>query len=311
MKKKLPPPRFKQIRPPNDNYTYFEDHQHHQFIPNATSFELVNAAWLADFAMLAYGNEAFIQKKLCKSGLIGEGFVMQFIGHGTTQCFIVSNNEFVVLSFRGTEIDNFWGAFRDWMRFLELEPVTDGRDGKVHKGFLKDITEVWPYVQPVLEFLLRGTKRTLWITGHSLGAALATLGAVRAVRDAGFNVQGVYNYGAPRVGDAAHAQKYADRGLAAKTFRFVYDVDIAPAKLPPGAVYQHLGQEKFIDKDGHLHNRVPVAPADELRRALKELDDIERGGETLMSDARGFEIPPRFADHAPIYSASLIWNALP
>ena len=311
MNKPLPPPRFKQIRPPNDNYTYFEDHLHHKFIPDASSFELVNAAWLADFAMLAYGNEAFIHTKLMESELIAEGFVMQFISRKTTQCFIVSNNEFVVLSFRGTEIDNFWGAFKDWMRFFELEPVTDGTDGKVHKGFLKDITEVWPYVQPVLEFLLRGTKRTLWITGHSLGAALATLGAVRAVRDAGFNVQGVYNYGAPRVGDTAHARKYADRGLAAKTFRFVYDVDIAPAKLPPGDVYQHLGQEKFIDKNGQLHDRVPVAPADELRKALKELAAIERRGETLMTDARGFRIPPRFADHAPIYYASHIWNALP
>ena len=50
MNKPIPAATFKNIRPPNKNYKFFEDRQHHPFKPDATTFELVNAGWMADFA---------------------------------------------------------------------------------------------------------------------------------------------------------------------------------------------------------------------------------------------------------------------
>ena len=321
MNKPIPPAKYHNIRPPNDNYTYFEDRQNHAFLPLATSFERVNAGWMADFAMLAYGNKPFIQKKLDDSGLTADGFVMEYFSRDTTQCFVAHNNNFVVVSMRGTEIDNFWGAFTDWLRNLELKPVPDDSGGLVHEGFIKDMAAVWndrngvqglkSYLQP----LLAGGTRTLWITGHSLGAGLATLAAERAVRDSGFDVRGVYTYGSPRVGDIQFKQNYEARGLAAKTYRVLYDVDVVQ-KIPPGAAYTHVGQLEFIDADGHLHTNVPNLTTGEsgfpeptaAQQWAVRLYRVLGQGSALVADIFGLTIPAPFADHAPIYYASYLWN---
>jgi len=317
MNKPIPTATFQNIRPPNYNYTYFEDIQNHAFRPLANSFELVNAGWLADLALLAYGNKQFIQEKLDNSGLAGQGFVMEFLSRNTTQCFVTHNDHFVVASMRGTEIDNFWGAFDDWLRNLEFEPNPDDSGGRVHEGFMKDIAEIWYDVNGVqglkscLQPLMADGTRTLWITGHSLGAALATLAAERAVRDAGFDVRGVYVFGSPRVGDTQFKHNYEARGLNAKTYRLLHDIDIAK-RLFPGAAYRHVGQLKFIDADGKLRPDVtedsalpePTAAQEWALRLYRLL------GQTgaLVANALGLTIPAPIADHAPIYYASYIWN---
>lgn len=321
MNKPIPPATFHNIRPPNNNYTYFEDRQNHAFLPLATTFERVNAGWMADFAMLAYGSKAFIQKKLDDSGLTADGLAMEYFSRDTTQCFVAHNDNFVVVSMRGTEIDNFWGAFTDWLRNLEFRLVPDDSGGLVHEGFIKDMAEVWndtngvPGLKSYLQPLLAGGARTLWITGHSLGASLATLAAERAVRDAGFDVRGVYPFGSPRVGDIQFKQNYEARGLNAKTYRVVYDVDVAQ-RIPPGDAYTHVGQLEFIDADGHLHIGAPSLTTEDsglpeptgaqkwavrLHRALGKVG-------VLVANAFGLTIPAPFADHAPIYYASYIWN---
>jgi len=321
MNKPIPPAKYHNIRPPNNNYTYFEDIQNHAFLPLATSFELVNAGWMADFAMLAYGNKPFIQKKLDDSRLTADGFVMEYFSRDTTQCFVVHNDNFVVVSMRGTEIDNFWGAFNDWRRNLEFRPEPDDSGGLVHGGFIEHMAAVWndtngvqglkSYLQP----LLAGGTRTLWITGHSLGAALATLAAERAVRDAGFDVRGVYTYGSPRVGDIQFKQNYEARGLNAKTYRVVYDIDVAQ-RLFPGDAYTHVGQLKFIDAHGHLDTDAPNPTAEDggfpeptgEQECAVRLYRVLGQGSALVANAFGLTIPAQFADHAPIYYASYIWN---
>lgn len=315
MNKPIPPATFQNIRPPNKNYTYFEDNQHHAFLPRATSFELVNAGWLADFAMLAYADEPTIQETFKNSGLTAAGFIMKFFSRDTTQCFVAHNDNFVVVSMRGTEIDNLWGAFNDWRRNLELLPVRDDSGGLVHEGFMKDINAVWndttaQGLKSYLQQLLADGTRTLWITGHSLGAALATLAAERAARDGGFDVRGVYTYGSPRVGDIRFKQNYEARGLNAKTYRVVYDIDIAQT-LFPGAAYTHVGQLKFIDADGHLDPNVTRedggSPTTAQKLAMR-LYGVLGQGSALVAKALGLTVPALIADHAPIYYASYIWN---
>ena len=321
MHKPIPAAKFHLIRPPNDNYTYFEDRTNHKFLPGATNFELVNAAWTADFAMLAYGSESFIKQKLKDSGLTDDGFVMQFFSRETTQCFVVHNAEFVVLSMRGTEIDNFIGAFEDWVRNLDFIPEPDESGGLVHPGFIKDIAAVWNDangvmgVKSYLRPLLANRARTLWITGHSLGASLAILAAERAVRDGGFQVRGVYPFGVPRVGDMQFKQNYAARGLDAITYRFQNNVDVA-TKIPPGAVYTHVGQLKFIDDHGIVHTDAGGTTGGSLpqptpaQRWAVRLHRLLGQASALAANLFGLTIPAPFADHSPIYYASYIWNNL-
>lgn len=308
MNKPIPAAKIQNLSPPNDNYTYFEDKQNHAFLPLATSFELVNAGWMADFALLAYGSKEFIQKKLDDSGLTADGFVMEFFSRGDTQCFVAHNQDFIVASLRGTEIDNFWGAFNDWRGNFEVKPEPDDSGGLVHHGFMKNMKALWdetngaPGLKSYLTQLLADGTRTLWIAGHSLGAALATLAAERAVRDGGLEVRGVYTYGSPRVGDTQFQQNFEARGLNAKTYRVVYDKDVV-TKVPPAGLYTHVGQLKFIDADGHLHPDSSTLPAEDA--GLHKLLDQ---GSNLAANAFGKTIPAPFADHAPIYYASHIWN---
>jgi len=306
MTKPIPPAKFLQIRPPNENYTYFEDFANHLFKPDATRYELVNAGWLADFALLVYGNNDFIQTHGAK--LITAGFTIKFKSVKTTQYLVAHNDKFIVIAIRGTEIDNFWGAISDWAVNLEFELKRDESvesGGKVHEGFIELINQAWPEIEAdVRQVQNDGAQRTLWITGHSLGAGLATLAAERA-RIAGFDVSGVYTWGSPRVGDKTFKQKYTDLGLADRTFRFVNNTDTVP-KIPPGHDYTHVGLLKFIDAAGLLHD---VADESEIE---VEMDPLSRfAAWKLRLKARlGFLIPSIFADHAPIYYASHIWNNL-
>ncbi|MDX6613104.1 MAG: triacylglycerol lipase [Blastocatellia bacterium] len=324
MRKPVPPATFSQIVPPNENYTYFEDHQSHPFVAQATTFDLVNAAWMADFALLAYGDETFIKEKLDRSGLTAAGFNLKFFSSQTTQCFVAHNDEVAVLSFRGTEIDNFMGAFADWVRNLDFKPVDDESGGLVHRGFAQNLAAVWndadneSSVKSYLAQILASGTRTLWTTGHSLGAALAVLAAERAVREGGFAVNGVYTFGSPCTGDPRFHEHYVTQNLESRTYRFVNSLDVV-RKLPPGKEYEHVGQLKFIDAGGQVHEN-PTAESG----ASDPLPSVTRGQErsvrlfgllgrkisALLENMFTLTIPAPFADHAPIYYAVHIWNSL-
>jgi hypothetical protein len=101
-----------------------------------------------------------------------------------------------VIAFRGTK--------------SALDFVTDGEvwrtdigDGEVHHGFW----DAWMSVQ--LQVLERApwSPWPIYVTGHSLGGALAILAARNLVR-AGISVAGVYTFGCPRVGNARFARSY-------------------------------------------------------------------------------------------------------
>jgi pimeloyl-ACP methyl ester carboxylesterase len=87
--------------------------------------------------------------------------------------------------------------------------------GKVHRGFKEALDEIWPDLLPYIR-KLQGKGCKIWITGHSLGGALATLCAGRYGK-----VQGVYTFGSPRVDDDAFKDNFD-----VKMYRFVYNYAI-------------------------------------------------------------------------------------
>ena len=83
----------------------------------------------------------------------------------------------------------------------------------------------------------------LWVTGHSLGGAMATLASVR-LTDEGYKVRAVYTYGSPRVGDRVFRDSYR---LA--NYRFVNDNDLVP-HLPFRWCYKHVGKLRLVNSEG-------------------------------------------------------------
>ena len=104
-----------------------------------------------------------------------------------------------VVSFRGTQLQQV----RDWVTNLRVDKVAVKSDvpgssktlGHVHKGF----NEAFKSIESKLTEYLAGYEDIpLYITGHSLGGALATLATWYI---SGEKLAACYTFGAPRVGD--------------------------------------------------------------------------------------------------------------
>lgn len=110
------------------------------------------------------------------------------------------NDVFVV--FRGTvTVREFARDFN-----ISMSPYPYAKCGKVHDGFLQMYDS---YRLSLLECLQGiGTDKRLYITGHSLGAALATLSVPDICSATSFTAPVVYTFASPRVGDNQFAAEY-------------------------------------------------------------------------------------------------------
>lgn len=309
MKKTPPPKTLEDLRPPHRNYHYFQDWQANSFRHDAKSFELVNAWWLADAALLAYGDGVLVFEQFATSGLLEAGFTVESFSEKNVQCFVAHNDNFIFAAFRGTEIDNFWGSVKDIATDSKFVTVPDGAGGLVHHGFNDALELIWEPLKTHLSAITSdGKARTLWLAGHSLGAALATLAADRIIRLMTLEVSGLYTYGSPRVGNGDFKDRLTAEGLAARTYRIVNNTDVI-AKVPPKVVYRHVGALKLIDAKGHLTN---VDDESQIADDAAEFDFKESAFETIHSIFSPGGItknaPDYLADHAPIYYAIHIWN---
>ena len=138
-----------------------------------------------------------------------------------TQAFIVSNSSFAVLAFRGTEADSIKDIKADAKAVL----VDCDSGGKVHQGFDDSFNTVAHDIQNELNDEKYATL-PLYITGHSLGGALATIAAKKLSHDAG--LAACYTFGAPRVGDEEWISQ-----IKTPLYRIVNAADCV-TMLPPG-----------------------------------------------------------------------------
>lgn len=99
---------------------------------------------------------------------------------------------YTVAAFRGSEW-NLWDGLRD----LRGLPWWDERTGWCHAGFLKGARGLWDSVPAFPAFLLT-ERRPVWLTGHSLGGALALVTGALMVA-AGHPPAGIVTFGAPAV----------------------------------------------------------------------------------------------------------------
>ncbi|WP_437602159.1 lipase family protein [Sorangium sp. So ce590] len=100
----------------------------------------------------------------------------------------------------------------------------------------------------------RRALEALYITGHSLGGALAVLTAARIYTDSNIEqlrdvLRGVYTFGQPMVGNRTFARMIGKK-FESKLFRHIYRKDIVP-RLPPCSLgsFEHFGRE-YIEKNG-------------------------------------------------------------
>jgi pimeloyl-ACP methyl ester carboxylesterase len=197
------------------------------FVPNQNIATSETAFWMMWMAMRSFTSEhATTAQEIRKTGFIKyQAFHDSVTG---LQGFLAGNAKGMVLTFRGsTEIT-------DWVIDAAL-PLIDGDilglSGKVHAGFAYSLRSQWTHIEAAIN-RFGGYNKPLYIAGHSLGGALATLAAYKLAHE-GYQVRGLYTFAAPRSGD----REYADWGaglLEGRHFRFINDRDLVP-RYPPRA----------------------------------------------------------------------------
>jgi len=154
--------------------------------------------------------------------------------------FVAGNDEDVVVTFRGRD-DN--QQLAEAMAYGQVRWV----EGRAHGGFVKLLETVWEQILAAF-YDVRAHEKRLWVTGHSLGGALAALAAQRLYAE-GFEPHMVMTYGAPRVLDEIAATAYP-----VPLYRFVNNEDVIPDIPWPTLfdTYAHAGREVFVLPSGAI-----------------------------------------------------------
>ena len=133
-------------------------------------------------------------------------------------------------------------SIRSWIDDLNFPKTTDhpACDGcKVHEGFLASWTEVsWQVTAQLKSLVKKYPGAKIHLTGHSLGAAMSTLALVDLILVFGADKFGaVYNFGSPRIGNAAFSKHIAS--IDVEVFRSTHGHDPVP-HLPARGFYRPL-----------------------------------------------------------------------
>jgi triacylglycerol lipase len=309
---------------PRENWSW-------KFEPEAPGHSAVNAVALCNAALLTYSDSASVRRFLSKWQFPDVRILRGF----QTQGFVARQGNALIVAFRGTEPINAG----DWLTNAnyhqrELLPSVPGL---VHQGFARALEEVRePMLDAVAELAADDGSRT-FLTGHSLGGALAVLAAAVLQSESTQKVAAVYTYGQPRVGDPGFSVAF-DAKLGKVTFRYVNDRDIVPhlppaktaarpilaapspvidflhnlPQVPPavrealaaasqGEVCAHVGQLKLFLEDGSLTDEERFWREREVLYS-GTIDDLIRSGPGLLGSAFGklLRAGRRLLDHDPL-----------
>jgi len=255
----------------------------------------------AEMARLAYVKDEDRLKKY----LDRAGFDLHCsIGYGEkgTQLFIAKARpnsiipQLVVVAFRGTEPDDPSDLVADAVLIKSTWFDASGKPlGEVHKGFADALLDdpcngnILTQIKSQLEELADQAPRIL-LTGHSLGAALATL-TVSCLNQASLAEKiHAYTFGSPRVGDSIFSEHIPPN----KHDRYVNCCDLVTRVPTESLDFLHGGTLHYIDRHGCIiHSITEDAIAeDRFKAAAAYLADY--------SCLRGTVWVRELADHSPI-----------
>lgn len=240
------------------DYEYFKDWQRFKFEPDKKDHSAINAWWLADCSLFAYEDKTKVESTLLSvSEFEKEGKLKwQWLNEGSSQGFMVEADDFFIVSLRGTEfypIEKIlrypWlvlSVLRDFRADVRLTLKTHNTDPvmryKVADGFYHEFQNTWKQVE---KFIGTSSDKPIWLTGHSLGAAINTLVAFQL--DEPHRTK-LYTYGSPCVGGDDFATEFKRRKLDTNTYRYVHGNDIVVKALPYSRKifgsprFQHVGK---------------------------------------------------------------------
>ena len=200
---------------------------------------VINATLMEFLSSKIYRNSFFSPTNETTWGVNDIDFLSTY-DTGTEVGFIHLDDALIVV-FRGSHwgMSNTWNPVADWLGDLNataIERTIGGRSMYVHEGFWYATGSAYADVRSRVRTAHDNGKK-IWITGHSLGGAVATLTAARLQYDDNIPVRGLHTFGSPRVGDSSfrslcHQAGPANRSLYSVTRRWVVEGDFATTLFP-------------------------------------------------------------------------------
>ncbi|KAH8697777.1 Alpha/Beta hydrolase protein [Talaromyces proteolyticus] len=172
-----------------------------------------------------------------------EVLISRSAGDGDTTGLLIKDDsrKLFILSFRGSKTISNWLTNLDFT-LTDASSLCDGCEA--HKGFLEAWQSVSEKIESELSAAIAENKDYgIVVTGHSLGAALATLAAVE-LRNQGDKVD-LYTYGCPRVGNHAFAS-FVTTQEGGTNYRVTHTDDPVPKVPPKSFGFSQPGPEYWV-----------------------------------------------------------------
>ena len=182
----------------------------------------------------------------------------EFLDYGVImsggQAYVVTEMDRVIVTFRDTGSDKSWERILNMLTdaratLKELSFLDDPKLSKIsaHEGF---VSEYILFREKVLEYVKEHPDKEIFIAGHSLGGALATLASFDIAATLGRSVNTV-TFGGPRVGLKEFRTEFEK--LPITMYRVVVEND--PVARVPGMLipYEHVGSLIQIKETGDIY----------------------------------------------------------
>lgn len=220
--------------------------------PYKTKLDAGNAYWMSRISNVIYTKRSDHDEHPDEDAILqnlkaeDSGFMsVKGADKNSSQAALIEHQDYLCMVFRGTNELSDWldniNAFRESVLF-----------GEFHRGFWKSVEDVWSVIYGEYARLREEKKRPLFLTGHSLGGAMATVAASRFLhQDLPFI--SVYTYGEPRALSRDTSRIYNSEA-GKRHHRFQNNEDIV-TRVPSRVLgYSHVGTCFYIDSDKQIHD---------------------------------------------------------
>ena len=203
-------------------------------------------SWLfAVLSKICYSDPAQAQPQFEEIGYTK----VTFLDNSGSQGYVLENKNEIIVVCRGTETKEPIDMIQD----IKLWYVSEPRVGLVHDGFKTSADLLWPTVYDQIQ---NHKSKPVYFTGHSLGAAMASVMAVRMLHDSDMaKPKKLFTYGSPR------AFSFISSCIACSGIehhRWVNNLDIVTRS--PGMLmgYRHFGKLHYINSWGNVVDKANV-----------------------------------------------------
>jgi triacylglycerol lipase len=163
--------------------------------------------------------------------------------------FTIKNDKTAIICWRGTQSLN--DIYTDLEYSTEKPFFSSGEGVLIHSGFNNAFKSALDEVKSFISSL--GTQTTLYITGHSLGGALATLNLYWLMNNnfpKSISKVSCYSFASPKIGNKKFKDDFESKlkPLNFSNYRFQNLSDVIPL-TPPSGEYLHVNTPIYINYD--------------------------------------------------------------